>query len=306
MGPGLTPQFELSYKNFPSYPENLQDRYSYGSTLRAYRQRLDIASSKLLIQNEAVADIRFRDLDESGNAVKKNILSDERLRMCLGDTAQEDALTKQLVSGSHASRRDPHARFIFLWAKHGRAQLKSTRKMLMRLMTYHQIMPRYLEFLFLFGQRSTPQDIRYSGFREQTSLGTPLLGQPIPDLGRSGRHYEVCFNLKTVGTSFPENTPPRNQEWSIRQAAVYHKFDVEYGTTLWVITKGALDLKDAVEDMTGADGRAEDRSFSTPAKSFRSSLSVHTLLAHWATSDWRWYIQWLEETVDQEVNSLAT
>jgi hypothetical protein len=75
-----------------------------------------------------------------------------------------------------------------------------------------------------------------------------------------------------------------------------------YGTALWMITKGSLDLKDLIYEVLGPRGRIEDRSFGTPAEAFRTSLAMHSLFAHWSVNDWRWYIQWLEDTVDQEVS----
>jgi hypothetical protein len=77
------------------------------------------------------------------------------------------------------------------------------------------------------------------------------------------------------------------------------------GTTLWIITKGDLGLKEDVEAVTGADGRPEDRSYSTAPEAFRASLGIHALFAHWATNDWRWYMQWLEDSVDKEVSNVA-
>jgi hypothetical protein len=190
----------------------------------------------------------------------------------------------------------------FLSAKHSRAPLKITREMLARLMSYHQVMPRYLEFVFLFGRRCSPHDIRYSGF-SSTILGAPITGQDVPELGRSGQQYQMCYNLKTIDCLSTPGTDLKLQEWSIRQAAMCHQFDVKYGTTLWMLTKGGLELKERIQDLTGKDGRIEDRSFATPENCFRSSLAVHASLAHWSVEGWRWYIQWLEDTVDQEVSS---
>lgn len=306
MALNLTIQFESSYKNFERYPENLLDSQLYVPTLRAYKKRIVSASPRLFSEDEKAVDVPFRDLDRNGNVTaRKNVFTDEKLRDILGDTVKEDPMTATIVSGSYATRPDPACRFIFLWAKHSRAYLKLTRNMLMRIMSYHQVMPRYLEFLFLFGQRSVPHDLQYSGFREQTSLQSPSPAQVLPALGRSGRHYQLCYNLKSVGSSSPTTTALRNQEWSIRQAAIYHRFDVELGTTLWIITKGDLGLKEDVQDITGGDGRPEDKSFQTAEKSFRSSLAIHVLFAHWAINDWRWYIQWLEDTVDQEVSHVT-
>lgn len=177
--------------------------------------------------------------------------------------------------------------------------------MLTRLMTYHQFTPRFLEFLFLFGQRSNAHDLRYSGFREQTNLEAPSPGQKLPALGRSGRNFQLCYNLKRPENLSPTGTPLRDQEWSIRPAAILHYFDIESGGTVWMVIKRDLELKESIQELTGPSGRAEDRSFATPDQSFRSSLTIHTLFVHWATSNWRWYIQFLEETIDEEVRAIS-
>lgn len=68
-----------------------------------------------------------------------------------------------------------------------------------------------------------------------------------------------------------------------------------------MIAKGDLELKDRIQDLTGVRGRPEDQSFGTPTESFRSSLGVNLLLAHWSTEEWRWYIQHLESVIEDEV-----
>lgn len=177
--------------------------------------------------------------------------------------------------------------------------------MLLRTLSYHQVMPIYLDFISVFGQQSRPRDLRFSGFRDQTLLSGPLKGPVIPDLGRSGRQFQLCYNLKSV--SPPSSVDPMDaKEWPIRQAAIHHQFDVLEGTTLWLITKGNLDLKDRIQDMTGKDGRPEDRAFGTSEECFKSSLAVHLMLCHWSTEEWRWYIQRLEAVIEEEVGDSRT
>jgi len=164
-------------------------------------------------------------------------------------------------------------------------------------------MPSYLHFLSAFGQHTKPHNARFSGFREHTELAAPSPAVAILDLGRSGRQFQLCYNLKSVSCTSPPDTIKRQKTWSIRQVAVCHQFDILKGTTLWILTKGALDLKGHIKEMTGRNGRAEDRSFGTPQECFESSLAVHLLLTHWSTDEWRWYIQWLEDVIVEEVST---
>ena len=191
----------------------------------------------------------------------------------------------------------------YLYGENSRDKLKTTCGSLTRLLTYHQVMPTYLDFILVFGAQSDAKDLRFSGFREQIRLKISPSEQSIPDLGRSGRLFQMCYNLKGVQFKSHSNESIKLDEWSIRQAAFYHQFDVEYGTTLWIATKGGKDVLKRYKELVGANGRPEDKSFNDPAACFRSSLSVHLLFCHWSTEDWRWYIRWLEEVLDHEVTS---
>jgi hypothetical protein len=174
--------------------------------------------------------------------------------------------------------------------------------MMTRILSYHQVMTGYLDFLSVFGSQSEPRDLRFSGFREQTALKSPACGPAVPSLGRSGRQIQLSFNLKGVACIYPDGNNMQNKYWSLRQAAIHHQFDVELGTTLWIITKGNLELKERIQEITGADGRPEDRSFGTVEECFKSSLAVHLLLCHWSCEEWRWYILWLEQTIAYKVS----
>lgn len=177
--------------------------------------------------------------------------------------------------------------------------------MLLRLLSYHQVMTNYLDFISVFGSQSEPRDLRFSGFRELVSLNSRRKAPEIRSLGRSGRQYQLCYNLKGVCCLTPAELRIGKKRWSIRQAAFHHQFDVEEGTTLWIITKGDKDLKDRIEDMTGPQGRPEDQAFGTIDECFKSSLAVHLLQCHWSIEEWRWYIQWLEAVIESEVGRLT-
>lgn len=174
--------------------------------------------------------------------------------------------------------------------------------MLRRILTYHQVMPGYLDFLYVFGQQTEARDLRFSGFREQTSLSKPPHDTVSPALRRSGRQFQLSYNLKAVACKSELGTKLSDQEWSIRHAAIHHQFDIEEGTSLWIITHGNLSIKERVTEMTAIHGRPEDRAFNTPAECFRTSLTTHLLYCHWSIEEWRWYIQWLEEVIKREVS----
>jgi hypothetical protein len=124
----------------------------------------------------------------------------------------------------------------------------------------------------------------------------------MPEIRRSGKLFQLCYNLKGVQLKLKSNENIKLDEWSIRDAAFYHQFDVEYGNALWITTKGGRDLLERYEELIGPSGRPEDKSFCDPESCFRSTFATHLLYCHWSTEDWRWYICWLEKVVDQEVS----
>jgi hypothetical protein len=163
-------------------------------------------------------------------------------------------------------------------------------------------MPAFLDFISVFGWQSEPRGLRFSGFKGQSLPIDPSRYPPATDLGRSGRQFQICYNLRSVSRL---TGPEQALEWSIRQAAFYHHFDVVFGTTLWIVAKGDLEMKNRIQRLTGIDGRPEDRAFATPEESFRSSLAVHLLHSHWAIEGWLWYIQWMEDRMDKEASKYA-
>ena len=164
-------------------------------------------------------------------------------------------------------------------------------------------MPSYLDFISAFGAQSEARGLRFNAFREQICLSDPPRAPQIVDLGRSGRQYQISYNLKGVACLSDYGTAENLRQWSIRQAAFHHQFDVVYGTTLWIVTKGDLEIKDRVQAMTGDSGHPEDKNFETLEDSFRSSLAAHLLYGQWSLEEWRWYIEWLEDRVEQVVSS---
>jgi hypothetical protein len=58
----ISDAFQSSYKSCDTYPCNLVHQTSYLGAIQAYRNRLDIASSKLFTASDGDVLIPFRDL----------------------------------------------------------------------------------------------------------------------------------------------------------------------------------------------------------------------------------------------------
>lgn len=288
----LPPDFADSYRQCASYPTQLIHKNLYPHALTRCKARLDEEIARgLCISADDETHVVFRDLDPAfPNPVKRNVYNDVELQAWLEYQTEIDPLTQRPIS--LVTKKDPRCRFVYFYGGDSREPLRVTGESMSRVLTYHQVMPSYLDFVYVFGKQEKPRDLGYSGFREQTLLSAPPC-LAVQELGRSGRQYQMSYNLKAPFFNVSDKL------WSIRQAAIHHQFDIVEGTSLWIVTKGDLELKTRVESMTGPNGRPEDRDFTSPANCLKSSLAVHTLVAHWAGEGWRRRIQELEVDIDQ-------
>lgn len=186
----------------------------------------------------------------------------------------------------------------FLSPEDSRSRLPITQKSLTRLLTYHQVMPEYLDLLSPFGEQIGTPDLVHSAFQESLCLDSPVNALRMPDLGRSGQHFQISYNLRTVAFK------SRDRSWSIRPAAFHHQFDIKEGRAFWIITSGyASGIEERIEEVTSLKGKPIERDFTTPEASLRASLVIHTLCAHWAQESWGSYLHWIEDQVKDEVIS---
>ena len=217
----------------------------------------------------------------------------------------------------------------YFFGETSRSRLRVSRSMMTHLLTFHGVMPTYLDFVFVFGRQEEPRDLNFSGFREHMSLEKHRITQnhqikslqdrPMPVIGDD--HYQMCFNLK--GATFKTNTwkrqweamrlehkisdslPVLDREWTIRQVAIYHRFNVETGETLWILTKGDTDLQQRFKDLTSKNSLPAGNSFDTPLECFRSSLAAQVMYCQWSTEDWREQLRWLEDVIEEKVSSIS-
>lgn len=187
----------------------------------------------------------------------------------------------------------------FLVCKSALKPLELTRDSLLRILSYHQVMPAYIDFLLVYGTNDEDRELRFTGFRTRTTFQNSTQGHTIPDLHRSGRQHELCYNLKTVALKEAgKSHHPRNR-WKIRQAAVYHRFDLGSGTALWIIGDPLETVKSDLQDVLPEGPVSSDFNFDTVPDAFGASLETHLVLVNWASASWRWHIQALEETIDE-------
>lgn len=157
-------------------------------------------------------------------------------------------------------------------------------------------MPQFLDFVFPFGEQECSKDFHFTAFRKNDRYSNSNCVIGIPEIGRSGKLYEMCYNLRSA----EQTTNPPEWPWSIRQTAVYHSFDTTSGRTVWIIVKGNRlmykRIRNAI-DTSHKKGHGDGYAFDSLYHSFLSSLKIQLIFCDWARENWRWYINVLEDEI---------
>ena len=159
--------------------------------------------------------------------------------------------------------------------------------MLARILTHHQVMAGFIDFISVFKKQAGSRGQRYCGFKVKSQL-SPQDAISCSSLRRSGVYYQICYNLRSAGSS-------TNNIWTIRQTVFHHQFDVVHGTALWISAKGDQEMRNLIGT---AVKRPEYTQFQDGGKCFASTLKIHMLHSRWCTKGWLEYIEYLESELE--------
>ncbi|KAI8622994.1 hypothetical protein F5Y19DRAFT_493704 [Xylariaceae sp. FL1651] len=300
----ISNEFHRSYQDFAAYPRNLMDRSSASShpraVLQSYAARLTEREDDLCLSHRLPRQGRIRlqliDISEDGVARHYALGSDDGLKTHLGHHRVPDPRNPE--GFVEHFKVDPRARFVLLPCNNTLSPLQLTADMLRRVLSFHQVMPSYIDFLSVYGIR--PSKVRFSGFRTEIVAQNPGAGLEMPALGRSGLQYQLCYNIGAVAVPPPPTPPPAPgqspRQWSIQQAAIYHQFDLRSGNQVWFVGDPHRTLSKLIEENYPANinHRVEFKAF---AAAFRATLNMHLIYVSLGTLEWRNIIQQLEETL---------
>lgn len=151
-----------------------------------------------------------------------------------------------------------------------------------------QVFPEFVDFLFPFGFRSDKQDFYFSGFRHRIQLAERWRNN-APNARRVSKKFQLCYNLKSV-------EPSDTDKWSIRHCAVHHSFDLMEIRASWITVKGDSLMKRRIESATSNQGPLGMSDFNSINQAFNASLETHLIFCDWSAENWRWYINYLEDS----------
>ncbi|KPI38055.1 uncharacterized protein AB675_1061 [Cyphellophora attinorum] len=266
------------------YPANLLDPGTGASILDEYvrRFRERINDDLRLFQPEVYANIgvhHYRDENGQRHFHEEEVTSLSQLKRVLsGGTAQPP--------------KDSPCTLVFVGAESSRHPLKISKDMMLWLMTFYQVLPAFLDFLFAFGEKVHDLDFHSGGFRDDTRVGPGLARERLEALGRSGRDTQLCYNLKTF-----EAKPGLRWPWSSRQAAIFHSFDAEHGQASWIVIKANNALRDRLKELSISSLAKDHETYTNISKQFAFTLACHLVVIEWCGENWRKYLSDIEHLI---------
>ncbi|KAK0729526.1 hypothetical protein B0H67DRAFT_559020 [Lasiosphaeris hirsuta] len=297
--------FLKSCQQHDLYPTKLVDRTRYGfPLLQLYQNRFKERQRELgLFVPAERLFVPYWDVSKDGQVDQRNLKTEEELSQWLGD----ECLDTQGIGSGQAQivspKPDPQCRFIFLATASSVDPLEITPDALKRVLSYYQVMPCFPDFLYTFGAKNGDdrEITRFSGFRTEKTFRNANAAMEIPALNRSGKTYQLCYTLKSVSLKPVTDghlDPIINKAWRIRSAVIYHRFDIEYGTQLWIIGDPLEGIHEVVQEHIH-EKKIHSARFGTTAQSFNTSLEMVLHYAQWATEEWRWHVQSSEDILEK-------
>ncbi|KAF7519949.1 hypothetical protein G7054_g12937 [Neopestalotiopsis clavispora] len=293
--------FSKSYSQFGEYPLNVVLRGTYGiPILKRIRERHQ-ERTPYLFKADRDTKISIIDLFSDGTVDKRNLYSDVEIKKWLGDISNGAFREAPIMT-----KKDPECRFVFLLLEAVTSALSISAQSAARLMTYHQISPKFFDFLDAYGIPSgINRELRFNGFRTETYLADPDPGLILPELGRSGRCYQISYSLKTANRQEWMKEPITGLSlWQLRQTAIHHQFDIGSGVQLWVFGDTGAALQTRIAEIVSSQQNHQEM-FKSVSTSFKSSLQTQMNLAKFSMEGWREYLQYLEETVEDVISRLV-
>ncbi|KAI0441413.1 hypothetical protein F4803DRAFT_552182 [Xylaria telfairii] len=259
-----------------SYPTRLRYTQLLPYMLQRYEDLLNEQAPRIFSQDPTYWRIRFWD----------NYDGKPEFPFSVHDCTSVQAIHKYLLCCPQA---DPVCRHVFIEADHSMAPLDCSREMLTSLFTFHQVMPQFLDIVLSFGAlpgRNVPTAVQRCIFQyEQFTDPKDTHQYNIPQLGRSGLEIRHCYNLWSA-----EKSDHQHFRWAIRQAGLYHSFDIKTGKATWIHVKANSVLQERIKEATSWGKRLREKDLQTVHGSFKATLMAHLIVFEWCTEGWRPYL----------------
>lgn len=214
-----------------------------------------------------------------------------------------DQLAPHISTDAEVALGRLQCRFIFVQSRNEPPchRLAITREMMSSILSYHQVMPHVVDLLASLGSQSWNHS-KFCSFKGEVRFFWDVSAIAVPELNRSGRILELCYNLSFIEPNLKNAQFP----WTINNLIITHSFDVKTGQSIWVILNGNKALQNQIMSATQSDTHPNVRFSTDVADCMESCLKTNVLCCKWVLSSWPWYITYLEDAHSKLFASMSS
>ncbi|KAF8246074.1 hypothetical protein K440DRAFT_685745 [Wilcoxina mikolae CBS 423.85] len=236
------------FEGWPVYPAGFVDETFVDG--ESYNERLKQLSSKLFCKDPDDLNVEIVDVYGTGEHEQKVF---------------NEVFVSALALDDHLVQKEiPTTRIISITQKNTQFPLDITEEMMRKILTFHRVSPDFLEYLFCYREKALPSD-EGQGNATITTSSSGAYGYLLRYPEQNGRDY--------------------SQKWSIRRTGVYHHFDPNTKSSVFIF----------LHPVRGARTQARIKELCSSPKSLKSTqahpLRLHLLLLSSYIDNWRWYLR---------------
>lgn len=205
--------------------------------------------------------------------------------------------TQDLVAGEQVARTN-HSLFFIRFTRNSHSRLSASRSLFDKLVTKYDVTPRFREFVMSFGFKTkefdfAPPTLRYRDIDAPVSMPNGA-GDAKDSQNREYQRYECVYGFRYAANN--GKTSPGEDPWSIRQIAIYQSYHHLQKATVWIIIGASKEMESCMRDFFEADA---DSDIFYP-------FALHAMLMENSLGNWRWYITYLTERVQELSDRVIT
>ena len=182
----------------------------------------------------------------------------------------------------------------FIRQRHSYSRLLVTRELFEKMMSVFHVLPRFREFVLLFGAKhgeneTGPPPLRFRRLvaaKDENYLDFGIASAPVV-LSKTDECLDCAYGLRYVELKHRESETP----WSVRQMAIYHKFRSKCKSSTWIMISASQKTELCLDRYVRS---CTDLASLNP-------FEIHLIILDTALANWRPYIVDLTERITEQV-----
>ncbi|KAF8545336.1 hypothetical protein BDD12DRAFT_811413 [Trichophaea hybrida] len=279
------------WKDAEQYPQDRLSQHAIHGDPSFYRSRLAKDCHYLCLQANRDRDVAaLRNYPVTITDVPKHGIGNNAQAQLQTETVSANAENNELIKCLR-NFRDParHSRVFSIQPSNPKrwswCQMGITVDMLRQILTTYQVMPGFLDYVHMFGQKTNDIDNSFGGGIHELSFAenSGLLDQ-----------YEISYSLNYAVEK--NGSDDFWKKWVLRRTAVYQKFSYDDQSSTWILLYPSDRARERVQESLQVQSKKKCISHA------QKTLETHMTLFSSAAENWRSYYNLLETFFNDETS----